>query len=338
MGADVTIVSTGNPKVKNKSVTVLPPAVGEDEVGFSSVVGTFDGIVDTLEDESGAVLGQLSRQCKCDRYVSTLTRSQKTIRDKGVLFGPGAANKYAGEVGRGIPKLGSPSKSKKYRPLIPPPNFGPSTVQTLLEKGVLYKGGGGGKDGPVVRTWTLPDFWEHASWPRDSTGDGDVRYGLPVRSEAELEREEEEGRELASKARRTVGVTRKQKKEVESNPHVLEIEGLGELNDHILTKEADALLFLSAPWCRTCRTLKPKYNRMAREEAEGDGSGEEGKVMFAKCEAVGKMGKDLSHFLDVEAVPAFVAFRGGRQMGEPISVSRLPSPEIDRALERLREF
>ena len=41
--------------------------------------------------------------------------------------------------------------------------------------------GGGTKNKDVlVREWSLKDFWEYTSWPRDSDGTGDTRYGLPV--------------------------------------------------------------------------------------------------------------------------------------------------------------
>jgi len=351
MGADVTIVSTGKPKVTNKAVTVLPPAVGEEEEAFSSVLGTYDVLVDTLEYESAGMRSQLSRRCKCDRYISTLTKSQKVIRDKGVLFGPGKANDYLKDTG---------NKAKSYTPIVPPTNFGPTTVKTLLEKGVLFKQGGfGGKNEPFLRGWALGDFWEYASWPRDATADGDVRYGMPVKSEAEAEAEEEALMEEVRRQRRMVGTSRRAlvdeyddddeddeeddesssaRRKEKGSPHVLEIDGIGALHEHVLAPESNAVLFLSAPWCRTCRSLKPGYNRMARMEAEeenGDGAGTPA-VTFAKCEAVGKSGKDLSHFLDVEAVPAFVVFRGGQVWGEPLSLSRLPSPELDRALEILR--
>lgn len=36
------------------------------------------------------------------------------------------------------------------------------------------------KDDVFVREWSLKDFWEFTSWPRDANGEGNTRYGLPV--------------------------------------------------------------------------------------------------------------------------------------------------------------
>ena len=35
----------------------------------------------------------------------------------------------------------------------------------------------------AIRGWTLADFWEQTSWPRDSSGTSNTRYGLPVRDD-----------------------------------------------------------------------------------------------------------------------------------------------------------
>jgi hypothetical protein len=62
---------------------------------------------------------------------------------------------------------------------------------------------------------------------------------------------------------------------------------------------------------------------------------EEGEVVFAKAETSGRWGKELGRYLEVEAVPAFILFRKGARYGSALSVSKLPSKKIDRALQLL---
>jgi hypothetical protein len=69
-------------------VNVLKPAVGSEEIGFSSHVGEFDSLVDTINNEmrfnnpimddddeyhdfimGGSTLGLLKSQHNCHRYV-----------------------------------------------------------------------------------------------------------------------------------------------------------------------------------------------------------------------------------------------------------------------------
>ena len=73
------------------------------------------------------------------------------------------------------------------------------------------------------------------------------------------------------------------------------------------------------------------YTRMARLNQESDSSN----ISFVKAETSGEMGKALGRYLSVQAVPAFVLFRNGEQFGVPLSVSKLPSKKIDRALDLL---
>jgi hypothetical protein len=80
-----------------------------------------------------------------------------------------------------------------------------------------------------------------------------------------------------------------------------------------------------------CRTINPQYTRMARLAKESSSS----PIIFAKAETSGRWGKELGRYLEVEAVPAFVMFRKGARYGSPMSVSKLPSRKIDRALDLL---
>mmetsp|Transcript_6536 Transcript_6536/g.11253 ORF Transcript_6536/g.11253 Transcript_6536/m.11253 type:complete len:109 (+) Transcript_6536:1-327(+) len=88
---------------------------------------------------------------------------------------------------------------------------------------------------------------------------------------------------------------------------------------------------MSAKFCKTCRSINPIYTRMARLNQENENSN----ISFIKAEASGAMGKELGRHLSVRAVPSFVFFRKGKRFGIPLSVSKLPSKKIDKALELL---
>ena len=83
MTTQVTTNNSMKPRQNAPSVNVLPPAVGKLKVGFSTAIGQFDCIIDTLTnvnaaptDEEGftglgggrsAVVSLLKREHGCDR-------------------------------------------------------------------------------------------------------------------------------------------------------------------------------------------------------------------------------------------------------------------------------
>ena len=260
-------------------------------------------------------------------YVSTFCHSQRIIRDEGVLWGPKKADAHFNEMSK---KIASGSPSKDMQPIVPPKDFA-YTLQTLLDQGVTWKAPV--KNKVVARGWSLSDFWELMSWPRDSASGGDVRYGLPVVEDLESAIQERMISEPPPLPRRTAAEEKEQERqeaaEAEANPYVLNVRGVDGLQRDIIAAEKDCLLFLSAPYCRTCRYLNPLYTRMARQHSDSS------KVTFAKADASGKIGKALGKALEVDAVPTFILFRQGQVYGSPLSVSRLPSKKLDRAVEDL---
>eukprot|EP00978_Attheya_sp_CCMP212_P001364 scaffold2856_cov47-Attheya_sp.AAC.1 len=133
LGADVKLVTTRRVQPNQKGVEVMGPSVGELELGFAAALGEFDCLVDTLGDEAksgeplpqlmnydddndndeededdwmrgamGGVIDLLKRRHNCHRYVSTLNRAQKIIRDEGLLFGPRMADGYRQEKERDV--------------------------------------------------------------------------------------------------------------------------------------------------------------------------------------------------------------------------------------------
>lgn len=341
LGIETSLVSTGGAKTKNNQVDVLSPSVddGDDEVGFASAIGQFDSLIDTIANEQkgmiitgenpaggSSVLQLLRSRHQCNKYISTLTESQQMIKNEGVLFGPGKANSYV--------KATETLAPNKCTPLIPPLGFGRSTLQILLENNILFSSK---NTKPIaVRGWAMKDFWEETSWPRDSSGTG-VRYGLPVVEEEDLDEQFRIEQILLEKGRRTrVGSeggmdddeVQVQTKVDEKNPHVMQIQGVEGLAENVISKQRDCVVFVAMRSCRTCKGINPVFTKMARERGNGSG------LTFAKADATGAVGKALGKQLGVVAVPSFVLFRNGVRYGA-VSVSRLPSDKLDKAIELL---
>eukprot|EP00978_Attheya_sp_CCMP212_P004217 scaffold9199_cov48-Attheya_sp.AAC.1 len=205
----------------------------------------------------------------------------------------------------------------------------------------------------MVRGWALKDFWEFTSWPRDTEGGSNMRYGFPVvddldmaelrktqedeDDELSLQQQQQQQPELASSTGKRImeAATTPMK-----NPFVTEFEGVDGLYNHIVSTKKDCVLFLSAPYCRTCLTLTPAYTRMARimteqQQQQQQNKDDDNMLLFAKADAGGKKGKELGNALNIYAVPTFIMFRAGERYGTPLSISKLPSKRLDRAVQYL---
>jgi len=339
IGASVTQVTTSKIKPRNNApkVSIIPPAVGDLSLGFASALGTFNCLVDTLGDESDvieafdddsndvmyegskggddkSVIGLLRKQHGCERYISTVSKSQKIILDDGLIFGRNKADKHI---------KSAESSSTTARHIVPPTRFGSLTLQRLLDGGIIFKNK---KKDVWIQSWSLKDFWEYTSWPRDTSGNSSVRFGLPVVEESNISPDISEPLRPVSDSPTLLADEYKEKK----NPYVLAIKGLDELESKILSKERNCILFLSASWCRTCKSISPQYTRMAMDMKKGESD-----VLIARTDAGRGSGKALGKFLNVEAVPAFVLFRDGKVYGDPLSISRLPSKKMNTAVDLL---
>lgn len=343
------------------TVQILKPAVGEDEIGFSSYIGEFDSLVDTISNElkgsdfmmtssndeddeddleapfGSSILGLLKSRHNCQKYISTETECQKIVAKEGIFGGPGKADNYCKNSAANV----------KDCTAIPPPQGIGSSMTALLEKGVLLTQAERKKlysKSDVVRGWSLGDFWENTRWPRDSSGSSDVRFGLPVISDEEEEDETNQAElmarygdqqsnfeRLAAKKLGDVEPVGEAPQPPQNNPHVFQINGVSGVNNAIVNRKKHCILFLSARFCQTCKRLDPKYTRLARMEKDKNDSS----VLFAKAEMGSAWGKQLGRHLQVDAVPAFVLFREGKQFGEAISISDLPSNKIEQALDLL---
>mmetsp|Transcript_27733 Transcript_27733/g.53711 ORF Transcript_27733/g.53711 Transcript_27733/m.53711 type:complete len:612 (+) Transcript_27733:160-1995(+) len=341
LGVDVSIVSTGGVNVKHDQVQILSPSVDSEEddgeeVGFATAIGKFDSLIDTISNErkgianlsattgGSTVIQMLRTKNQCHRYISTLTKSQQLIKDEGVFFGPGKANAHV--------KYLESLSPQKCTTLIPSSGFGPSTLQTLLENNILFSFKNSNK-AIFARGWTMKDFWEEASWPRDSSGTG-VRYGFVTEEEEDLdalfraEQLQMQQRRPDASAERTLDPAEEaeldeQATEDRQNPYVKQIIGVEGLAEHVTSQRKSCVVFVAMRSCRTCKGINPVFTKIAREHGSN--------LMFAKADATGGAGKALGRQLGVDAVPSFVLFRNGIRYGA-VSTSKLPSEKLTKAI------
>ena len=276
--------------------------------------------------------------CVTTSYISTMTNSQRIVRQNGVMFGPGKADEYA-------KKLEAPSflSSPDVQPMPPLADLG-CTVQSLLDNGIVFTEQQRKKmysKSNVVKGWSLADFWEQSTWPRDSNGGANTRFGLPTKEDPDLEDEDlllEAPLRRLDNRKYVPDVVEEDpipgKAPVQKNPYVQDVIGVRALQEDVMDQKMDGLIFLSAKFCKTCKTLNPQFTRMARLAKE-DSESPNSSITFVKAEASGPMGKPLGKFLEIEAVPSFILYRQGERFGVPLSASRLPSDKINRALELL---
>jgi thiol-disulfide isomerase/thioredoxin len=348
--------------------------VGSSDTGFASHLGQFDSLVDTIGNERSAslslddplidedyddigisfgasVLQLLKTRHNCYKYVSTLTHCQLIVANEGIFGGPGKAEEYSTKVGN----LSFLANNDGVCQSIPPPSTLGTTLEKLMNNGIVFtekqRRKNCSKKSDAIRGWSLSDFWEMTSWPRDSSGTGTVRYGLPVRDdgsdddgefmllESPYRKQQQKSVQPEDEYDEIGGFDGKPAKEsssprnraIQNNPYVLNVLGVEGLQSEVVEPESDCIVFMSAKFCKTCRSINPLYTRMARLRQENDNSN----LAFIKAEASGPMGKALGRHLSVRAVPAFVLFRKGKQFGIPLSVSKLPSKKINKALELL---
>lgn len=255
-----------------------------------------------------------------------------------------------------------------YEPIVPPKNFGTKTLQRLFQSNILFKNYNSNSNNklmtmikktknskqqvhqsllpPLIHgTWNLKDFWELVSWPTDSEGgNNNIRYGLPVVDdldslssttssfEYELDFEDSDRNDDRNDRDSRNSIKATTQPTTIPNPYVKDLNTVADLNQYILEPKEDCVLFLSAPYCRTCRYLAPQYTKLARSYYNQEDSD----IIFAKTNTSDKLGgKEISKILDVDAVPAFCLFRAGERYGTTLSLSRIPSRKLDAALDLL---
>lgn len=350
----------------------LTPTTGEDGLGFGAVLGQFDAVLDVLGSEfdknsdmaeASTVIKLLAEQHGCHTYVSMQTASQDIVVQNGLIWGPAKSKEHVTQLqGRSL---------KATAAYFPSPIAFGATVQALLENGAILPPPP--KQQPsassvYVRGWTLKDFWDYTTWPRDANSN--KRFGFPGLDRSiydyDDEDEDDEYGDDKSGSRPMVSAPPMSSQEIrpdmfmsskedddDSHPFVMNINDVKGLQQ-IVQDELTCVLFLSAPFCRTCRYLNPSFQRMARQHSEQQQSAPKNtnnndttntnivnstsdSLVFVKAQASGGSGKELGRALGIDSVPSFVLFRKGRRYGQPLSVSKLPSKKLQLAMSYLQE-
>jgi thiol-disulfide isomerase/thioredoxin len=359
LGASVTMIAKNRPKLSLvRGVTFYN---ADDDVPFCEAFKSVDGVIDMLGEEGTNMIRKLRGDpWKCRHYVSLRTHSLGLVETNGVFGGPGKVQEYVKSL-----------QSSNNAATAAPPNFAPaigSTLDRMFATKCLFAkpkdynkmvDGGVGSLSPYLRTWDLADFWESTTWPRQAMSN--VRYGWPsdgVQESYDYDDDDEDdddndGMTMISAPPLTK--TRKGGNDFLQNPVEASMAEDRKLSSPDVTWVADSLavdtviaqprktavLFVSAPFCRTCRYLKPLYYRMAQQyknRNDNDDGGNNGhstttvQVEFCQADASGPIGKVLSRKLDIDAVPSFLLFRNGERFGPPLSVTKIPSPKLDLAV------
>ena len=367
LGSDVTVVSTTSPKVQplattdnnNKAtLTVTDPSMGN--VGFAQALGTFDALLDTLGNEQGSldttsssVVALLKERHGCATYISTCTHAQELMAKEGVLWGPGKVKHYHSQL---LSSTTHGPATTTVRMVAPPPHIG-ATVQTLLQAGLVWTTQNSAKQRqstPQVRSWDLARYMETTLWPSDNRGTATTRYGFPVPGTTSFDDNDDEEEEMILEPPLTAGristttpdndsSSRSGTTIVSKSPYIRRMDTVRELQ-RIEEEQLDCVLLLSAKFCRACKKMQLPYNTMARRRHNPEAKAtqdnnhnhkNEKSLVFCQAEASGHAGKLVGRALGIDAVPTFVLYRQGQRYGDPLSITRLPSNQLEQALEAL---
>jgi thiol-disulfide isomerase/thioredoxin len=283
------------------------------------------------------------------RYISTLTKSQKLVLKEGLLFARNSVLQYQQQT-----EKSNDMKDGSVMRLPYPPNY-KSTLQKLFNAKIIYpvdrnENGSHQNKNIFVRGCSFPDYAEVEIWPNDS--DSSIRFGFPVGMKDFTPKPNKSINPTKSSNEITSPTVSKNMKDDtiklgsvvasqetnksaternQGNPFVLEVESLSHIRQEIVLEKKTAVLFVSAPYCRTCRTITPQFNRLARISKEENNSD----LVFAKASTAGKQGKQITSILQIQSVPTFVLFREGERYGEPFGLSKLPSELFDTVIHRL---
>jgi thiol-disulfide isomerase/thioredoxin len=305
---------------RGKGITCINP--NKEDAGFSDIIGRFEVLVDTLAAEAEDTIELMRKKYGLKMYLTTMTRSAELFKDGGIFKGPGIVNEYRREV-------------EKFVNFQRKDEWGGAGVDwagvqdvhgRLMKSGNIFdekiKAG-------TVNIWgsDVRDLLESTTWPRDSEG-VNVRYGFPPvvgfededdddEEDDDMEysnNEEEEDSEEIGEGGEDTGEQDRMTKLRNSAAKVTAITNLQEVSSEIMETQSNAVLFLSAPWCKACKYMAPPYKRLSKLEPE---------VKFLQVSISSEEGKEVSRWLGVDAVPSFVFFREGKVIGDPVSTGKL---------------
>ena len=359
-----------NPDEISSSITLLPPATttndNEDStISACNAINTFDILIDlsgsewTMSDTNditattsrtvlsnnnnndNPVLRQLRIKHGCHVYVSLQSHAQDMVQRKGLLLGPTKASNYINKLVQQDETTMSDNTILWHAP--PPDGLG-ACVQRLLDAGLILdnkamtsKINSNNKNDTSSATriqgWSLADYWQSVTWPRDASY-ANVRFGLPTPPDGMQD-------DYGDDEDDDVDIT---KSDRQANPYIFTItNGLEGLDKTVVQPRQTCIIFLTAPFCRTCKILQPRYQRLARiltqEQQQQDPQQRtiQTAISFGQADiAKGDSEKALGKFLQVSSVPSFVAFRNGQVFGHPFPVSKLPSAKLETVIEWLQ--
>jgi len=335
--------------LRNTGVNAMSPSVGQEEKGFSEVLGHFDVVIDTLGDEGNldkinsleqgvervfgkvGVASKLKNENNCQRYISTLTESQKVVLKEGIIFARDPVLQYQKETEKSAPTVIPDNGEYEFMNIPSPKNFN-QALQKLLDEKIIFptdsNENGSHKNKKVfVRGCSFPDYAEIEIWPSDASEGSTVRYGFPGAQELALEAR------VDDMMTDNAAPEKKAPKRVQRNPYVTTLDTLSDVRQYIVDEKKDAIIFFNAPYCKTCKSITPLYQRMARVSKDVKGDSD---FLFAKASTAGKPGKQLTFTFKIDSVPTFILFRNGKQFGKPFGAVKLPSKKLAAALENLK--
>lgn len=352
LGARVTVVGTKDTTKKESNNNNVQFLSNKNDTPFCDTIGQFDLLMDTLSDPGPRVRERLASDHGCHGVISTVSASARIVQQHGLFQGPKRAQQE-------VMILQQRQQHAHYRPT---PGLGDLATR-LLATGYTAKDATGTEQ---RQGWSWAGYWETTLWPTDTSG-GMFGYPTNEREDEDDEEEEEdydedetatglvnqllrEQREQTKKKEeevlpatglvdRLLREQRDQQKAAEleaqaaSSPvvggsRVTPIVSRQDLQTHIVSAQSTSVVLFTAPFCRTCRYLKPLYNRLAGQQQDIQ--------FFIVPDAATPSGKDLSRLLNVDAVPAIVLFRRGRRWGQTMSLSSIPDPRLTQSLEWLR--
>jgi len=302
----------------------------EEEEGFADTVGRFEVLIDTLAKEGEDIVGMMRKKHGLKLYISTMTRTAEIFKESGVLKGPGKVKQYSEGVVSAVERS-LVSGELSFRGI---DVDGASLIlQSLIDAGATNDDRNVKSNEVNVRGGDVRDLWEQTTWPRDSEG-MNVRFGFPPPvgfGDEEDNEDEVEGEGEEYEKEMALIIEGSMELEEERSPpgasgfgsgsgsgstsaSVTSVKNISDVSSEISDNNENAVLFLSAPWCRTCKYMTPSFNRLSRQEPE---------VKFCKVSISSEEGKEVSRLLGVEVVPSFVFFRDGKVIGDPVSTSKV---------------
>ncbi|KAG5176360.1 hypothetical protein JKP88DRAFT_351077 [Tribonema minus] len=295
--------------------------------------GSLDLVVDTLGRESKSSIAELKRALGA-QYVSVMPEILKLAVDDGVIFGGGKIMAYRSALQGGnnhafwLPDDGGASMGMVN-----------AVAELSASSPHLQKWGAGA--GGSTDMVSMQEYLEALAWPKDR--DTGLRYGFPGRtseywmepSAEEVEVEDEQvavayrqqptllqqfsGAGAGATAGGAAQAAKGGKKGASSKPiggGIKEVASAADLA--AATHEDKAILFVSSGSCRVCKYLGTWYRKLEPQFED---------IEFLHMDAQSDP-QLVGRQLGLNAVPSFVAFKGGKMLATVTSSDKTKIEEL----------